>query len=71
MAVEALSAPAAFASRSKRSLKFSWENFSVTMRSRRVSRAFQTSPIPPAPAGPAARTVRIYRLETGRLYHYC
>src|SRR5512146_2275743 len=41
----------ALASRSNRSLKCSCEALIATMRSRRVSRAFHTSPMPPAPIG--------------------
>ena len=40
------------ASRSKRSLNFSFEVLIATVRSSRVSRAFHTSPFPPAPRGP-------------------
>src|SRR6266568_4322462 len=43
------SAATARASRSKRSENFSFETLIATMRSSRVSRAFHTSPIPPAP----------------------
>src|SRR6266540_5436367 len=39
------------ASRSKRSLKRWWATLMATMRSRRVSRALYTSPMPPAPMG--------------------
>jgi hypothetical protein len=39
------------ASFSKRSENCSFEILMATMRSRRVSRAFQTSPMPPAPIG--------------------
>ena len=41
----------ACASRSKRSLKRMWPVLMATNRFRRVSRAFQTSPIPPSPRG--------------------
>src|SRR5580704_17601049 len=39
------------ASRSKRSEKASLDSFMATIRSRRVSRALYTSPMPPAPIG--------------------
>src|SRR5271170_3200984 len=46
-----LRAATAWASRSKRSLNSVLEDLIATMRLRRVSRAFHTSPIPPAPRG--------------------
>src|SRR5215831_11400312 len=49
--LEWFNAATARASRSNRSLHSPFETFSVTMRSRRVSLALYTSPIPPAPMG--------------------
>jgi hypothetical protein len=46
-----LSAATARASLRKRSSKDSFETFTATVRSSRVSRALYTSPMPPAPTG--------------------